>query len=189
MMATSLASLNALAPDRGAPHLILVGISGAGKSTVGTAVAERLGRTFMDLDREIERREQATVSELFAEKGEPYFRAKERELTEELSRMGNMVLAPGGGWITNTDVVALLRPPSRIIYLKVKPETAMERIGDERGTRPLLMRPDPLGELKRMLLQREPMFSGADHVIDTEELSPQQVVEAVMKLAGPVARR
>jgi shikimate kinase len=172
-----------------APHVILVGISGAGKSTVGALVAEKLGRVFMDLDREIEKREQATVSELFAEKGEPYFRTKERELTEELSRMGNMILAPGGGWITNTDVVALLRPPGRIIYLKVKPETAMKRIGDERGTRPLLMRPDPLGELKRLLKQREPMFIKADHVIDTEKLKAQQVVEQVMKLAGAPGRR
>jgi shikimate kinase len=172
-----------------APHIILVGISGSGKSTVGTAVAERLGRVFMDLDREIERREQATVSELFAEKGEPYFRTKERELTEELSRSGNMVLAPGGGWITNTDVVALLRPPGQIIYLKVKPETAMKRIGDERATRPLLMRPDPLGELKRMLMQREPMFVKADHVIDTEKLTPQAVVDQIVKLAAAPGRR
>jgi len=189
MMATSLGYQSALMIDHAAPHLILVGISGSGKSTVGAIVAERLGRVFMDLDREIERREQATVTELFAEKGEPFFRTKERELTEELSRTGNMVLAPGGGWITNTDVVALLRPPGRIIYLKVKPETAMARIGSERGTRPLLMRPDPLGELKRMLKQREPMYDAADHVIDTERLKPQQVVEQIVKVAEAARRR
>ena len=188
-MATSLGFRSALATDARAAHLILVGISGAGKSTVGRAVAERLGRTFMDLDREIERREAATVTELFAEKGEPYFRQKERELTEEISRMGNMVLAPGGGWITNTDVVALLRPPGRIVYLKVKPETAIARLGDERATRPLLMRPDPLGELKRMLLQRQPMFEQADHVIDTERLDAQRVIEEVLKVAGAAGRR
>ena len=188
-MATSLGSRSALATDHTAPHLILVGISGAGKSTAGLAVAERLGRAFLDLDREIERREQATVTELFAEKGEPYFRMKERELTEELSRSGNMVLAPGGGWITNADVVALLRPPGRIIYLKVKPETAMVRIGAERGTRPLLMRPDPIGELKRMLKQREPMYAKADHTVDTERLEPQQVVEEILKVAAAAGRR
>ena len=189
MMAISLDFQNVLATDRMGPHLILVGISGSGKTTVGTLVAERLGRVFMDLDREIEKREQATVSELFAEKGEPYFREKERELTEELSKMGNMVLAPGGGWITTPDVVALLRPPGRIIYLKVKPETAMKRIGDERATRPLLMRPDPLGELKRMLMQREPMYLKADHTIDTEKLKPQQVVDQVVNLAPALGRR
>jgi shikimate kinase len=172
------------------PHIILVGISGAGKSTVGQAVAARLNREFMDLDQEIEKREQATVSELFAEKGEPYFRGKEHELTEELSKRPTaMVLAPGGGWITNSDVVALLRPPGRIIYLKVKPETAMTRIGPERATRPLLMRPDPLGELKRMLKQREPMFEKADSTIDTERLKVEQVVEQVIQLVGASGRR
>jgi shikimate kinase len=189
MMAISLGFPNGLVTDHMGPHLILVGISGAGKSTVGVAVAERLGRTFMDLDREIERREQATVAELFAEKGEPYFRTKERELTEELSKMGNMVLAPGGGWITNSDVVGLLCPPGRLVYLKVRPETAIARLGDERATRPLLMRPDPLGELKRMLLQREPMFAKAHHVIETEKLKVQQVVEEVVKVAGAASRR
>src|SRR5688500_17578033 len=189
MMAISLGFPNGLATGHVGPHRIRVGICGAGKTTVGTTVATRLGRVFMDLDREIERREQATVSEIFAEKGEPYFRTKERELTEELSRQGNMVLAPGGGWMTNADVVALLRPPGRIIYLKVKPETAMKRIGDERATRPLLMRPDPLGELKRMLKQREPMFDAADHVIDTERLKPQQVVEQIIAVAESARRR
>jgi len=100
-----------------------------------------------------------------------------------------MVLAPGGGWITNSDVVALLRPPGRIIYLKVKPETAMKRIGPERATRPLLMRPDPLGELKRMLKQREPMFEKADSTIDTERLKVEQVVEQVIQLVGASGRR
>jgi shikimate kinase len=173
-----------------APHIILVGISGAGKSTVGQAVAARLNREFMDLDQEIERREQATVSELFAEKGEPYFRGKERELTEELSKRPTaMVLAPGGGWITNSDVVSLLRPPGRIIYLMVKPETAMDRIGPERATRPLLMRPDPLGELKRMLKQREPMFLKADSTVDTQKFTVQQVVEQVLGIVGAPGRR
>jgi shikimate kinase len=65
----------------------------------------------------------------------------------------------------------------------------MARLGEERATRPLLMRPDPLGELKRMLMQREPMFSRADHVIDTEKLKPQQVVEQVVKLAAVPGRR
>src|SRR5687768_16702391 len=92
-------------------HLILVGVPGAGKSTVGAAVAVRLGREFLDLDQEIERREAATVGAIFAEKGEHYFRQRERELTEELRTKGNMVVAPGGGWIINPDVMALLRPP------------------------------------------------------------------------------
>ena len=174
---------NASPTDR-RPHLILVGLPGAGKSVVGAAVAEKLGRQFMDLDQEIERREAATVSAIFAEKGEHYFRQKERELTEELRAKGNMVLAPGGGWITNPDVVGLLRPPGRIIYLKVKPETAMTRLGAEAAGRPLLARPDPIGELRRLLSERDGLYNGADDVIDTERLTVVKVVDAVLKAVG-----
>jgi shikimate kinase len=142
----------------------------------------------MDLDQEIERREAATVSAIFAEKGEHYFRQKERELTEELQAKGNMVLAPGGGWITNAEVVALLRPPGRIIYLKVRPETAMTRLGAEAAGRPLLARPDPTGELRRLLAERDPLYLRADHVIDTERLTVDRVVEAVLKAVGSPIR-
>ena len=167
------------AADPSKPHVILVGLPGAGKTTVGLAVAERLGRTFLDLDREIERREGATISALFAEQGEHYFRAKERALTEELRMLGNMILSPGGGWIANPEVVALLRPPARIIYLKVRPETAVARLGPNVSTRPLLARPDPLGELRRLLEEREPLYSAADHTVDTESLTAERVTELV----------
>jgi shikimate kinase len=163
-------------------HLILVGLPGAGKSTVGAAVAAKLGREFLDLDQEIERRESATVSAIFAEKGEHFFRQRERELTEELRSKGNMVIAPGGGWITNPDVMALLRPPGRIIYLRVKPETALGRLGADAASRPLLTRPDPAAELRRLLAEREPLYQQADHVIDTERLTVDQVVDEVLKV-------
>src|SRR6184192_4218875 len=141
--------------DSRRPHLILVGLPGAGKSTVGRGVAERLARTFLDFDHEIERREGKTIAEIFGEKGEGHFRELERALTEELRLMGNMILAPGCGWASNPDVVGMLRPPARLIYLRVKPETALQRLGSERSTRPLLMRPDPLGEIRRLLDARK----------------------------------
>ena len=184
MTGTFRTSQGVSAVDPRIPHLILVGLPGAGKSTVGLAAAERLGRTFLDLDKEIERREGATISALFAERGEHYFRQRERELTEELKLVGNMVLSPGGGWITNPEVVALLRPPARIIHLKVRPETALERLGPERQTRPLLMRPDPLAELKKLHAEREALYMAADWTIDTERLAIQRVVDKVAELAA-----
>lgn len=174
------------AADPSRPHLILVGLPGAGKTTIGAAVAERLGRPFLDLDREIERREGVPIVQLFAERGEGYFRQKERELTQELAGLGGMLLSPGGGWIANPEVVALLRPPGRIIYLKVRPETALKRLGPERSTRPLLMRPDPLGELKRLYMERRAAYEAADHVIDTELLAAQRVIDKVVELASSV---
>ena len=177
-------SQNVSAADPRIPHLILVGLPGAGKSSVGKAAAERLGRTFLDFDKEIERREGATVAALFAERGEHYFRQCERALTEELRQIGNMILSPGGGWITNSEVVALLRPPARIIYLKVRPEIALRRMGPDAATRPLLVRPDPLGELRRLLGEREPLYEMADWTIDTQRVELNGVVDEVAKLAA-----
>jgi len=165
------------------PHTILVGLPGAGKSTVARAVAERLGRTYLDFDQEIERREGKTIGEIFGEKGEGYFRQLERALTEELRLVGNMILAPGGGWVSNPAVVALLRPPGRLVYLRVRPETALKRLGAERSTRPLLMRPDPLGELRRLLDARSAAYESADHLIEVELLALEEVIKRVCAVA------
>lgn len=174
------------AADPSRPHIILVGLPGSGKSTVGRAVATQLDRTFLDFDLEIERREGKSISEIFGEQGESYFRAKELALTKELQQVGNMVLAPGGGWITNPDVVGLLRPPGRLIYLRVQPETALKRLGNRRTLRPLLSRPDPGTELERLFGQRKAAYEAADHVVDTELFSLQRVIEKVMELASSV---
>ena len=165
------------------PHIVLVGLPGAGKSTVGRGVAERLGRSFLDFDLEIERREGKTIVEIFGEKGEGYFRELERVLTEELRLIGNMILAPGGGWVVNDGAVALLRPPAQIIYLRVRPETALNRLGSDRSSRPLLTRPDPLGELRRLLDLRKSHYEGADHVIESELLDVDEVIKRVAAIA------
>ncbi|MGH7665218.1 MAG: shikimate kinase [Gemmatimonadaceae bacterium] len=165
-----------------------MGLPGSGKSTVGAAVAERLGRSFLDFDKEIERREGATIATLFAEQGEHHFRSKERELTEELRAFGNMILAPGGGWVANADVVALLRPPASIIYLKVRPKVALERLGPAWSTRPLLGRVDPLAELERLLAEREPLYAAADHIMEADRLDLQQVTDKVTELASAGGR-
>jgi len=173
------------AADPAKPHVILVGLPGSGKSTVGHEVASQTGRTFLDLDQEIERREGRSITQIFGENGELYFRKRERQLTEELALVGNMIVAPGGGWMTVPQVVALVRPPSRIVYLKVRPETALKRLGPMRLARPLLSRPDPLGELKRLFDERRPSYEAADHVVDTELYNLQRVIEMVIQLASP----
>lgn len=172
------------AADPSKPHLILVGLPGSGKTTVAQAVADKTGRTFLDFDLEIERREMLSIGQIFAERGEPYFRQKERELTEELTLVGNMVVSPGGGWITNPEVVALVRPPSRLIYLRVNPETALKRLGPMTAMRPLLSRPDPRAELERLFKARKEAYEAADHVINTELYNLQRVIEKVIELAS-----
>jgi len=184
MMPTFRTSKPGSAADPSKPHLILVGLPGSGKTTVGQAVAERLGRTFLDLDLEIERREGLSIAQIFAEKGEAYFRKKERELTEELKLVGNMVVAPGGGWATDPEVVRMVRPPSRLVYLKVLPDTALKRLGPMRVMRPLLSRPDPLSELKRLYHDRRKAYEAADHAVDTELYGLQRVIDKVVELAS-----
>lgn len=172
------------AADPSIPHLILVGLPGSGKTTVGQAVAQKLNRTFLDIDLEIERREGRAVSQIFGEKGEPYFRKKEREITEELTLVGNMVVSPGGGWITDPENVAMVRPPSRLVYLRVTPATALKRLGPMRMMRPLLTRPDPLGELTRLLEARRAAYESADFTVSTELFDLQKVIQKVTELAS-----
>ena len=156
---------------------------GAGKSTVGRHLARKLGWKFIDLDEEIERRESRTVTQIFAESGEQYFRRKERLLTEELREVGHMIVAPGGGWVGNPEVVKLVRPPGRIVYLKTSPPVALQRLGANRGKRPLLVRPDPLAEMQRLLAERKGAYEAADHVVDTERKPLQKVIDEVRQLA------
>jgi len=163
-----------------------VGLPGSGKSVAGEELAARLNRSFLDFDREIERREGASIAEIFATRGEPYFRQQEIEITLELRQCGNMVVAPGGGWVTNKGVVDVIRPPARLIYLKVKPETALKRLGAQRAVRPLLSRPDPLGELRRLLAERETLYAQADHVVSTELLDVKRVVDKLVELASTI---
>lgn len=165
------------------PHLILTGLPGSGKSTVGAAVAERLGRPFLDFDQEIERRAGCSVIELFRTRGEPTFRTLELELTRELSRSAGMVLAPGGGWITVPGALELLRPPGVLVYLRASPDVVLERMGSSSSLRPLLSAPEPLAELRELLSKREARYLLADHVLDVEHIDLQGVISLVTRLA------
>jgi shikimate kinase len=162
--------------------VVLVGLPGSGKTTVGEGAAKALGRPFLDLDREIERRQGTTIAQIFAERGEYQFRQLEQQLTEELKNNAGMILSPGGGWITSPENVALLRPPARIIYLRVKPETALRRMGPERATRPMLFRPDPLVELRKLLEARRKAYESANFTVDTEFHTVQEVINKVCDL-------
>lgn len=173
----------------GSPHLILTGLPGSGKSSVGKAVARRLGREFLDFDQEIERRAGRSIAELFRTSGEPAFRALELDLTRELAARAGMVLAPGGGWAAIPGALELLRPPSVLVYLRASPEVVLQRMGRSRSARPLLSASDPLAELRTLLARREGQYLLADHVVDVERIDLQRVISLVARLARGFGER
>jgi len=164
-------------------HLVLVGLPGAGKSTIGHAVARALRRPFVDLDAEIVRRVGRPIATIFASEGEAHFRALEREATLQLREAAPSVIAPGGGWVTVPETVALLCPPARMTYLKVGPVAAAHRLHRSAHLRPLL-RDDPLGALERLLAARRAAYETADLEIDTEVLTRQEVIRRILSLVG-----
>ncbi len=161
------------------PNLVFVGLPGAGKTTSGRAVAKALNWPFIDFDTEIEHRQHASVQSIFAENGEVYFRGLEQELSRELCRCRGTVMSAGGGWITNRESVALLRPVARIIYLRVAPELAISRLRNARVPRPLLQVSDPLGVLTGLYETRRRLYEEADLTIDTEVVERKQLIERV----------
>jgi shikimate kinase len=165
-------------------HVALVGLPGAGKSTIGRLVADRLNYPLVDFDRTIERRAECSVAEIFASRGEEGFREMEAELTRELADAPASVLSPGGGWVTRPEVVALIRPRTLLVWLRVSPGTAIQRMGAGVARRPLLMKGDPKDVLTGVLAEREAAYSGADWAVDTEVYKPQEVALQIARLAS-----
>lgn len=168
-------------------HLFLTGFMGAGKSSVGRALAERLGRPFVDLDAEIERREGESVSSVFRTRGESGFRDAEHAALAELADRPDSVIATGGGVVLREDNQCLLKELGTVVYLAVTPEEAMARLGDA-GDRPLLVG-GGLAAARSILSARLLLYSAtADHVVDTGGLDVSAVVESVAEVLGTVSR-
>jgi len=142
-------------------RIVLVGMMCSGKTAVGAALAERLGWAHLDLDREIEREAGRPVREIFAAEGEAAFRAMEADATRRIAGGSRVVLSPGGGWITNPQLLDLLGPGTLCVWLRVSPEEAVRRSAGAPGERPLLAGPDPLGAVRRLLAERERFYARA----------------------------
>ncbi len=160
-------------------HLFLIGFMGAGKSTVGQILADRLGLPFVDLDSRIEAHAGRSVVEIFDAEGEQGFRLRESEALAGLAEASSSVVACGGGVVLADENRRLLQEMGRVIYLAVSSGEALARIGDTTG-RPLLERGDASAMAATLLRAREVLYrTVADVTIDTGGLSPEAVADVV----------
>ena len=162
--------------------VLLVGLPGAGKTTVGSLVARQLLAEFVDLDELIEQEQGATIREIFSSRGEAAFRALERAAVERVVGGRPVVLAPGGGWAAQPGAMDWALPRCLIVYLRTAPDEAAHRVGDTQ-TRPLLAGSDPGQRLRELLAAREEFYQRAEVTVDTDHRSPEDVAVDVVKLA------
>ena len=150
-----------------AGNLYMVGLMGAGKTTVGRLLARRLKLRFLDSDHEIERRCGVKVPVIFEIEGEAGFRSRESRAIAELTALEGIVLATGGGVVISSENRRLLAASGTVVYLCARPEDLYERVRHDRN-RPLLATPDPLARLRELYAERDPLYRAiADLVVDT----------------------
>ena len=163
--------------------IALLGVRGAGKSTIGAALARKLGLRFVELDREIEEAAGLPLGEVFALHGEAYYRRVEREvLTRLLAEPAPAVLATGGSIVNDPTNYALLRARARTVWLRARPEEHWNRVVAQGDQRPMAENPHAFEELRALLAARTKLYARADHVVDTSGRTVKQVVAETQQL-------
>ena len=163
-------------------HVVLVGLMGAGKTSVGARCAVALGRPFVDTDELVEATAGRTVSEIFASEGEDGFRARERIAVADVCASPQpLVIACGGGAVLDPENRAAMRERGIVVWLRGTPERLAERVGGGEG-RPLLDGRAPVETLERLAVLRAAAYEAAAHVtIDTDEIGVEEVASRVME--------
>ena len=178
-----------MASARSPQRIVLVGFMGAGKTTVGAALARRLGWEFRDLDRWIEDRHGMPVAEIFRRHGEPFFREEERRAARAAAQLHRHVVAAGGGAFATDATRALLQKGAVTVWLRCAFGTLWRRL-PKGGSRPLAA---DRGRMRQLLAEREPSSRRADHEVDTSRAAPEEVarriVEAVFAKSPARAQR
>jgi shikimate kinase len=163
----------------GPRSVVLIGLMGAGKTAVGRRLANRLELPFIDADTEIEVAAGASISEIFAEHGESYFRQGERKVIKRLLDGGPQVLATGGGAYMNAETRACIKARGLSVWLKADLKVLLKRVG-RRDSRPLLTRGDPEKVMKKLIEERYPIYEEADVTVESRDVPHDVIVGAVI---------
>jgi XRE family transcriptional regulator, aerobic/anaerobic benzoate catabolism transcriptional regulator len=172
--------------ERALPVIALLGLRGAGKTTIGRRLARRLHVPFVELDRRVEEAAGLTLDEIFALHGEDYYRRLERETLDRVLREARpLVLATGGGIVTRVDTYAVLRQRALTIWLRADPEDHWNRVVQQGDRRPMADHPEAMAELRRLLAARRPLYAEAAHTVETSGADTEEVVRRIEGLVGP----
>ncbi|HXW42307.1 MAG TPA: shikimate kinase [Xanthobacteraceae bacterium] len=174
--ANATAAAAAVLAALGRRSIVLVGMMGVGKSSVGRRLAARLGIPFVDADAEIERAAGMSISDIFARHGEADFRSGEARVIARLLEGGPQVLATGGGAVMNPDTRALIKAKGVSIWLSADFEVLLRRISKRKNERPLLQTADPAATLRALLAEREPIYAQADITVQSREVAHDSIV-------------
>lgn len=165
-------------------NVFLVGLMGAGKTTIGRSLAKRMSLSFIDTDREIEAKTGVSIPTIFEIEGESGFRDRESQAIVEFGQKQAQIIATGGGSVLRPENRENMRNMGFVVYLNVPPQTLWERTRNDRN-RPLLQVADPLRRLTELFTVRDPLYRDvADLVIDGSRISAQSVLQLLIKEIG-----
>jgi shikimate kinase len=168
-------------------NIVLVGFMGTGKTTIATAVANRLNMRYISTDDLIEKKEKRTINEIFQKSGEDYFRDVESSVIRDVSCMEGLVIDTGGGAVMRDENMPYLKSGGIVVCLSADENTVMERTKKYKH-RPLLNVEDPKRKIRDLLAKRAPFYAKADHTIDTGKFTVKQVVDKIVEIAEAVKR-
>jgi shikimate kinase len=164
----------------GRRSLVMVGLMGCGKSSVGKRLALKLGLPFVDADEEIEQVAQKTINEIFADHGEAFFRDREGKVIARLLASGPQVLATGGGAFINPETRTKIKESGITIWLKADLPVLLRRVG-KRDTRPLLKNGDPEAVMRALMAARYPVYAEADLTIESRDVPHDSIVAEIIE--------
>jgi shikimate kinase len=164
----------------GSRSIVLVGMMGVGKSSIGRRLAARLGVPFVDADAEIEKAAGMSIADIFARHGEADFRSGEARVIARLLDGGPQVLATGGGAVMNADTRVAIKAKGVSIWLSAEFDVLMRRINKRKNDRPMLQTADPAATLRDLLVAREPAYAQADLTVQSREVPHDAIVSEIM---------